>query len=83
MGLFGKGIRTMNTDSFTLDISIQIMSQKLKDGDRAAYFPVHYGSPLAPLWQRGGGGDFPEYRAGNVNFLGSLAIDLAIGRSGL
>ena len=44
MWLFGKGIRTMGTDSFTLDISIQIMSQKLKAGDRAAYFPVHCGS---------------------------------------
>ena len=44
MWLFSKGIRTMGTDSFTLDISIQIMSQKLKAGDRAAYFPVHCGS---------------------------------------
>jgi len=31
----------MGTDSFTLDISIDIMSQKLKAGDKAAYFPVH------------------------------------------
>ena len=44
MWLFSRGIRTMGTDSFTLDISIQIMSQKLKAGDRAAYFPVHCGS---------------------------------------
>jgi kynurenine formamidase len=34
----------MGTDSFTLDISIQIMTQKLQAGDRAAYFPVHCGS---------------------------------------
>ena len=43
MWLLGKGIIMMGTDSFTLDISIQIMSQKLKAGDRAAYFPVHCG----------------------------------------
>lgn len=39
--LFGKGIRMMGTDSYTMDIPISIMSQKLKNGDRAAYFPVH------------------------------------------
>lgn len=43
MWLLNQGIITMGTDSFTLDISIQIMSQKLKAGDRAAYFPVHCG----------------------------------------
>jgi len=43
MWLLTQGIITMGTDSFTLDISIQIMSQKLKAGDRAAYFPVHCG----------------------------------------
>jgi kynurenine formamidase len=44
MWLFGKGIKTMGTDSFTLDISIQVMLEKLKAGDRAAFFPVHCGS---------------------------------------
>jgi len=41
MWLLDKGILMMGTDSFTLDISIDIMSQKLKAGDKAAYFPVH------------------------------------------
>jgi len=41
--LFDKGITMMGTDSFTMDISIDIMSQKLKNGDKAAYFPVHKG----------------------------------------
>jgi len=39
--LLERGIRMMGTDSFTMDIPINIMSQKLKDGDKAAYFPVH------------------------------------------
>ena len=41
MWLLDKGILMMGTDSFTLDISIDIMSQNLKAGDKAAYFPVH------------------------------------------
>lgn len=41
MWLLEKGITTMGTDSSTMDISIDIMSQKLKDGDGAAFFPVH------------------------------------------
>lgn len=41
MWLFQQGIVMMGTDSFTLDISIAIMSQKLKAGDNAAFFPVH------------------------------------------
>jgi kynurenine formamidase len=44
MWLYDKGVIMAGTDSFTLDISIDIMSQKLKTGDHAAYFPVHKGS---------------------------------------
>lgn len=42
--LFDKGIVMMGTDSFTLDISIDVMCEKLKAGDKAAFFPVHTGS---------------------------------------
>ena len=46
MWLGDKGIVMTGTDSFTMDISIEIMSQKLKGGDQAAYFPVHKGGIL-------------------------------------
>jgi len=44
--LLDKGIIMTGTDSFTMDISIEIMSQKFKAGDKAAYFPVHRGGIL-------------------------------------
>jgi kynurenine formamidase len=43
MWLFNKGIIMMGTDSFTMDISINVMTQKLKAGDESAYFAVHKG----------------------------------------
>jgi len=43
MWLFNKGITMMGTDSFTMDISINVMTQKLKAGDESAYFAVHKG----------------------------------------
>ena len=43
MWLFNKGINMMGTDSYTMDIAISIMTQKLKAGDEAAYFAVHKG----------------------------------------
>jgi len=46
MWLFSKGIIMMGTDSFTMDTSINVMTQKLKAGDEAAYFPVHKGSVI-------------------------------------
>lgn len=44
MWLYSKGVIMAATDSYTMDISIDIMTQKLKAGDSAAYFPVHRGS---------------------------------------
>jgi len=44
MWLYDRGVIMTGTDSFTMDISIDIMCQKLKGGDTAAYFPVHKGS---------------------------------------
>ncbi len=41
--LLDRGIIMTGTDSYTMDISIDIMTQKLKSGDHAAYFPVHKG----------------------------------------
>jgi kynurenine formamidase len=46
MWLGDKGIIMTGTDSFTMDISIEIMSQKLKGGDKAAYFSGHKGGIL-------------------------------------
>jgi len=43
MWLYSQGVIMTGTDSFTMDISIDIMCQKLKGGDTAAYFPVHKG----------------------------------------
>jgi kynurenine formamidase len=41
--LFDKGITMTGTDAFTTDISIGLMSQRLKGGDKPAYFPLHKG----------------------------------------
>lgn len=53
MWLFSQGVIMTGTDSFTMDISIDIMTQKLKSGDQSAYFPVHKGglSKSAATWK--------------------------------
>lgn len=39
--LVGQGIKMMATDAYSLDIPIHLMAQRLKDGDKDAFFPVH------------------------------------------
>jgi kynurenine formamidase len=40
--LLDQGIRTLATDAFSLDTSIPHMVRRLKEGDKQAYFPVHF-----------------------------------------
>lgn len=39
--LVERGIRTMATDAYSLDIPIHLMVEALKEGRKADYFPVH------------------------------------------
>ena len=41
--LLDQGIRMIGTDSYTLDIPIPRMVEKLRGGNPNAFFPVHYG----------------------------------------
>lgn len=40
--LIDQGVMTIGTDSVTLDMPHYIMVEKMKAGDRSAWFPVHY-----------------------------------------
>jgi len=40
--LLDQGVKLIGTDSVTLDMPHRIMVEKVKAGDRAAWFPVHY-----------------------------------------
>ncbi len=42
MWLLDRGIRLIGTDAYTLDIPIPRMVEKLKKGEKEAFFPVHY-----------------------------------------
>lgn len=39
--LVDRGIKMMATDAYSLDIPVHLMAQRLKDGDKDAFFPVH------------------------------------------
>lgn len=39
--LVEQGIRTMTTDAYSLDIPIHLMAERMKQGDKDAFFPVH------------------------------------------
>ena len=39
--LHRQGVRLQTTDAYTLDIPVPRMVEKMKAGDKAAYFPVH------------------------------------------
>jgi kynurenine formamidase len=39
--LFQFGVRVMTTDSATIDMPIPLMVERLRQGDKAAYFPIH------------------------------------------
>lgn len=41
--LLDQGIRMIGTDSYTLDTPIPRMVEKLRGGNKADFFPVHYG----------------------------------------
>jgi len=39
--LYRQGVRVQTTDAYTLDIPVPRMIEKMKAGDKTAYFPVH------------------------------------------
>ena len=44
--LFRLGVRIMGTDSHTMDMPIPLMTERLLQGDKAAYFPIHRAGKL-------------------------------------
>lgn len=39
--LVDRGVKMMGTDAYSLDIPLHMMAERLKEGDKDAFFPVH------------------------------------------